>query len=138
MFSWSGQVLLQRFTNELEQRLRRRIIRQAKVVVELGVIGFLGSEDLARWECRHPSTRHRDAAPARWCLGDRRYAGSGMPIAEMIQAFAMNENVLRAFAGFESIYPHGTKYAIETTSKGWRFGKGTYDLRSNRLDPEPK
>jgi AhpD family alkylhydroperoxidase len=25
----------------------------------------------------------------------------------MIQAFAMNENVLRAFAGFESIYPHG-------------------------------
>ena len=25
----------------------------------------------------------------------------------MIQAFAMNENVLRAFAGFETIYPHG-------------------------------
>jgi AhpD family alkylhydroperoxidase len=32
----------------------------------------------------------------------------GLPIAEMIQAFAMNENVLRAFAGFESIYPYGT------------------------------
>lgn len=31
----------------------------------------------------------------------------GLPIAEMIQAFAMNENVLRAFASFESIYPHG-------------------------------
>ena len=47
MFSWSGQILLlQRFTNELEQRLRRRIIRQAEVVVELGVVGFLGSEDL--------------------------------------------------------------------------------------------
>jgi alkylhydroperoxidase family enzyme len=32
----------------------------------------------------------------------------GLPIAEMIQAFAMNENVLRAFAGFECIYPGGT------------------------------
>ncbi len=31
----------------------------------------------------------------------------GLPIAEMIQAFAMNERVLRAFAAFESIYPHG-------------------------------
>jgi AhpD family alkylhydroperoxidase len=30
-----------------------------------------------------------------------------LPIAEMIQAFAINENVLRAFAGFDSIYPHG-------------------------------
>lgn len=36
----------------------------------------------------------------------------GLPIAEMIQAFAMNENVLKAFAGFESIYPNG---AIERT-----------------------
>ena len=31
----------------------------------------------------------------------------GLPIAEMLQAFAMNENVLRAFAGFDGIYPHG-------------------------------
>jgi AhpD family alkylhydroperoxidase len=31
----------------------------------------------------------------------------GLPILEMIQAFAMNENVLRAFAGFETIYPKG-------------------------------
>jgi AhpD family alkylhydroperoxidase len=31
----------------------------------------------------------------------------GLPIPEMIQAFAMNGNVLRAFAGFEAIYPHG-------------------------------
>ena len=31
----------------------------------------------------------------------------GLPIAEMIQAFAMNRNVLAAFAGFETIYPHG-------------------------------
>lgn len=31
----------------------------------------------------------------------------GQPIVEMLQAFAMNENVLRAFAGFESIYPNG-------------------------------
>lgn len=31
----------------------------------------------------------------------------GLPIAEMIQAFAMNENVLRAFAGFDRIYPEG-------------------------------
>jgi AhpD family alkylhydroperoxidase len=31
----------------------------------------------------------------------------GLPIMEMIQAFAMNENVLRAFAGFETIYPNG-------------------------------
>src|SRR5437867_164051 len=46
--SWSGQILLlQRFSNELEQRLRRRIIRQAEVVVELGVVGFPGSEDLS-------------------------------------------------------------------------------------------
>ena len=45
--SCSGQILLlQRISNELEQRLRRRIIRQAEVVVELGVVGFLGSEDL--------------------------------------------------------------------------------------------
>src|SRR5438876_11541525 len=36
----------QRFSNELEQCLRRRIIRQAEVVVELRVVGFLGSEDL--------------------------------------------------------------------------------------------
>ncbi len=32
----------------------------------------------------------------------------GLPIAEMIQAFAMNENCMRAFAGFDSVYPHGT------------------------------
>ena len=32
----------------------------------------------------------------------------GQPIAEMLQAFAMNENVLRAFAGFETIYPNGS------------------------------
>ena len=31
----------------------------------------------------------------------------GSPIAEMIQAFAMNRNVLSAFAGFDKIYPHG-------------------------------
>ena len=31
----------------------------------------------------------------------------GLPIAEMIQAFAMNRNVLRSFAGFDEIYPHG-------------------------------
>jgi len=31
----------------------------------------------------------------------------GQPIAEMLQAFAMNENVLRAFAVFEKIYPDG-------------------------------
>jgi AhpD family alkylhydroperoxidase len=31
----------------------------------------------------------------------------GLPIAEMLQAFAMNENVLRAFAGFQGIYPGG-------------------------------
>jgi AhpD family alkylhydroperoxidase len=31
----------------------------------------------------------------------------GLPIAEMIQAFAMNRSVLSAFAGFEAIYPHG-------------------------------
>lgn len=33
--------------------------------------------------------------------------GKGLPIAEMIQAFAMNRSVLSAFAGFETIYPHG-------------------------------
>ncbi len=31
----------------------------------------------------------------------------GLPVLEMIQAFAMNENVLRAFGAFESIYPGG-------------------------------
>jgi len=31
----------------------------------------------------------------------------GLPIAEMLQAFALNENVLRAFGGFQSIYPGG-------------------------------
>ena len=31
----------------------------------------------------------------------------GLPIAEMIQAFAMNPGVLSAFAAFEPIYPHG-------------------------------
>ena len=31
----------------------------------------------------------------------------GLPIAEMIQAFAMNRSVLGAFAGFETIYPRG-------------------------------
>jgi alkylhydroperoxidase family enzyme len=32
----------------------------------------------------------------------------GQPVAEMIQAFAMNENVLRAFSGLEAIYPNGS------------------------------
>jgi len=31
----------------------------------------------------------------------------GLPVAEMIQAFAMNKNVLQSFSGFDSIYPHG-------------------------------
>src|SRR5690242_17105343 len=33
--------------------------------------------------------------------------GRCLPIAEMIQAFAMKQNVLGAFAGFETIYPNG-------------------------------
>ena len=32
----------------------------------------------------------------------------GLPVLEMLQAMAMNENVLRAFSGLESIYPNGT------------------------------
>jgi AhpD family alkylhydroperoxidase len=32
----------------------------------------------------------------------------GLPVAEMVQAFAMNERVLRAFAGFDNVYPYGT------------------------------
>ncbi|HEV2969419.1 MAG TPA: carboxymuconolactone decarboxylase family protein [Pirellulales bacterium] len=32
----------------------------------------------------------------------------GRPVLEMLQAMAMNENVLRAFSGLESIYPNGT------------------------------
>ncbi len=31
----------------------------------------------------------------------------GLPVLEMLQAMAMNENVLRAFSGLESIYPNG-------------------------------
>ncbi len=31
----------------------------------------------------------------------------GLPIVEMLQAMAMNEPVLQAFAGFDAIYPHG-------------------------------
>lgn len=31
----------------------------------------------------------------------------GLPIAEMVQAFAINRNVLSSFAAFDSIYPHG-------------------------------
>ncbi len=31
----------------------------------------------------------------------------GQPIVEMLQALAMNENVFRAFAGLECIYPNG-------------------------------
>jgi AhpD family alkylhydroperoxidase len=31
----------------------------------------------------------------------------GLPVAEMIQAFAMNPSVLSAFAGFSAIYPKG-------------------------------
>lgn len=32
---------------------------------------------------------------------------SGRPILEMLQAMAMNGGVLRAFSGFDSVYPHG-------------------------------
>ena len=32
----------------------------------------------------------------------------GLPVLEMLQAMAMNENVLRAFSGLECIYPQGT------------------------------
>jgi alkylhydroperoxidase family enzyme len=32
----------------------------------------------------------------------------GLPVLEMLQAMAMNERVLRAFSGLESIYPNGT------------------------------
>src|SRR6266403_5971630 len=31
----------------------------------------------------------------------------GLPVLEMLQAMAMNERVLRAFSGLESIYPNG-------------------------------
>ena len=31
----------------------------------------------------------------------------GLPIVEMLQAISMNENVLQAFAGLDSVYPHG-------------------------------
>ncbi len=32
----------------------------------------------------------------------------GRPVLEMLQAMAMNEHVLQAFSGLESIYPNGT------------------------------
>lgn len=32
----------------------------------------------------------------------------GQPVLEMIQAMSMNENVLRAFAGLDAVYPHGS------------------------------
>ncbi|HKD35975.1 MAG TPA: carboxymuconolactone decarboxylase family protein [Pirellulales bacterium] len=32
----------------------------------------------------------------------------GRPVLEMLQAMAMNEQVLRAFSGLEAIYPNGT------------------------------
>ena len=32
----------------------------------------------------------------------------GLPILEMLQAFSQNENVLRVFSNFDSIYPHGS------------------------------
>jgi alkylhydroperoxidase family enzyme len=31
----------------------------------------------------------------------------GVPVAEMLQAMSMSECVLRAFAGLDSVYPHG-------------------------------
>ncbi len=31
----------------------------------------------------------------------------GLPVVEMVQAMAMNENVFQAFAGFRSVYPKG-------------------------------
>lgn len=31
----------------------------------------------------------------------------GLPVVEMLQAMAMNPRVLRAFSGFDAIYPHG-------------------------------
>ena len=37
----------------------------------------------------------------------------GLPIAEMIQALAMNRSVLSAFAGFQTIYPHGTSRPVK-------------------------
>src|SRR5438552_9687375 len=81
MFSWSGQILLfQRFSDELEQRLRRRIIRQTEIVVELRVVDFLGSEDLGGNPCvlQHGSETLRLRGGV-WMIGDmqdqeRRYA----------------------------------------------------------------
>jgi AhpD family alkylhydroperoxidase len=32
----------------------------------------------------------------------------GLPVLEMLQAMALNENVLRAFSGLETVYPNGT------------------------------
>jgi AhpD family alkylhydroperoxidase len=32
----------------------------------------------------------------------------GLPVVEMLQAMAMNEGVLQAFAGFDRVYPHGS------------------------------
>src|SRR5438128_53280 len=37
-----ADLLLQRFTYKLEQRLRRRIVQQAEILVKLAVVGFLG------------------------------------------------------------------------------------------------
>src|SRR5205807_6998136 len=43
-----ADLLLQRLAYKLEQRLRRRIVRQAEILVKLAVVGFLGREALGR------------------------------------------------------------------------------------------
>src|ERR1051325_8082420 len=41
-------LLLQHLIHKLEQRLRRRIVRQAEILVQFAVVGFLGREALGR------------------------------------------------------------------------------------------
>ena len=44
VFPGGADLLLQRLIHKVEQRLRRRIVRQAEILVKFAVVGFLGRE----------------------------------------------------------------------------------------------
>ena len=48
VFPGSAALLFQCLIHKLEQRLRRRNVRQAEILVKLAVVGFLGREALGR------------------------------------------------------------------------------------------
>ena len=80
VFPGGADLLLQRLIHKLKQRLRRRIVRQAEILVKFAVVGFLGREARARsWILISGSAVNSPIASEAWRISADLASGKAAP-----------------------------------------------------------